>query len=73
MPLKPFYFLKAARRIETYPEPSSSISSMISLSALGFTLKPIIERIVPIVSIWIAPSTQNPSKHFFKTRILKLS
>ena len=53
---------------ETYPEPSASISLTISLSALGFTRNPIIDKIVPIVSTCIAPSTQNPSKHFFSTK-----
>ena len=52
---------------ETYPDPSASISFTISLSALGFTRNPIIDKIVPIVSTCIAPSTQNPSKHFFST------
>ena len=52
---------------DTYPEPSASISFTISFSALGFTRNPIIDKIVPIVSTCIAPSTQNPSKHFFST------
>ena len=52
---------------KSYPDLSSSISSIISFKALGLTFSAIKERIVPIVSTGIASSTQNPSKHFFKT------
>ena len=40
---------------------------MISFNALGLTLKLIMDKMVPMVSTCMAPSTQKPSKHFFKT------
>ena len=52
--------------------PSSSISSMIFLRALGLTFNPIIDNIFPTLSAGIAPSSSaNPSKHFFRTSTWK--
>merc|ERR1712038_1914415 len=50
------------------PEPSSSISSMISLRADGLTFMPIMERMPPTLSAGIAPSSSaNPSKQPLST------
>ena len=66
-------FKKMYDNLNTYPDLSSSISSMISFNALGLTFSAINDRIVPIVSTGIASSTQNPSKHFFKTEKSKVA
>ena len=39
---------------------------MISLSALGLTLSPIMVRMVPMVSTWMESPWQKLSKHFFR-------
>merc|ERR1719431_189533 len=56
------------------PEPSSSISSMISLRAEGLNFMPIIERIPPTLSAGMAPSSSaNPSKHPFRILTCSIS